>query len=58
MLATILGVKFDPDKSYDEKKDIWKMSGEIVKTKNCTQSAIGDKKGLWTTVVAGVILIS
>ncbi len=57
MLATILGIPFDPDKSYDEKKDIWKMSGEIVKTVNCTQSAIGDKKGLWTTVVAGVIFI-
>ena len=57
MLATILGIEFDPDKSYDEKRDIWKMSKEIVKTMNCTQSAIGDKKGLWTSVVAGVIFI-
>jgi len=52
MLATILGVKFDPDSSYDEKKQIWRMSTEIVKTTNITQSAVGDKDGKWTTVVA------
>ena len=25
MLATILGVKFDPDSSYDKKKEIWQI---------------------------------
>jgi len=58
MLATILGIEFDPDSSYDEKKELWKMSGQIVKTRNITQSAIGDKNGYWTTVVAAAILIS
>jgi len=58
MLATILGTPFDPDKSYDEQKDIWKISGHIVKTKNVTQSAIGDKRGLWTTVLAAVVLVT
>jgi arginine decarboxylase len=57
MLATVLGVEFDPNKSYDERKDTWTISSEIVKTYNITQSAIGDKKGLWTSVVAGAILI-
>jgi arginine decarboxylase len=57
MLATVLGVEFDPNKSYDERKDTWSISTEIVKTYNITQSAIGDKNGLWTTVVAGAILI-
>ncbi|OGP86256.1 MAG: arginine decarboxylase, pyruvoyl-dependent [Deltaproteobacteria bacterium RBG_13_65_10] len=57
MLATVLGVEFDPNKSYDERKDTWKISNEIVKTMNTTQSAIGDKTGIWTTVVAGAILI-
>jgi len=57
MLATILGVKFDPDSSYDEKKEIWKISGEIVKTTNVTQSALGDKNGLWTTVIAAAVFI-
>ena len=57
MLATILGVEFDPEKSWIEKKQIWKISKEIFKTTNITQSAIGDKKGYWTTVLAAAILI-
>ena len=57
MLATTLGVPFDPDTSYDERKEIWKISSEIVKTMNITQTAIGDKYGLWTTVIATAVLI-
>lgn len=57
MLATILGVEFDPDASYDTKREIWKISGKIVRTTNITQSAIGDKRGLWTTVLAAGVLI-
>jgi len=57
MLATILGVDFDPDLNYDEKKEIWKISGKIIWTRNITQSAVGDKKGLWTTCIAAAVLI-
>ena len=57
MLATTIGVDFDPDKSYDEKKEIWKISGKIIRTKNITKSAIGDKSGLWTTVLAAAVLL-
>ena len=57
MLATTLGIDFDVDKSYDEKKEIWRISGKIVRTTNMTQSAQGDVKGLWTTVVAIAILL-
>src|SRR5258707_11437740 len=52
MLATILGVDFDPNLSYDERKDIWRLSDKIVTTRNVTQSAIGDRDGLWSSVVA------
>lgn len=58
MLATILGVEFDPDASWDEKKEIWRISGEIVSTRHITQSAIGDKNGLWTTVLTAAVLIA
>ncbi len=58
MLATTLGAPFNLDKSYDEQKDIWKISGHDVKTQNITQCAFGDKKGLWTTVVAAVVFSS
>jgi arginine decarboxylase len=57
MLATILGVPFDPDKSYDERKEIWKISDEIVTTRSIAQSAVGDKNGLWTTVVTAAVLL-
>ncbi|MDZ7262676.1 MAG: arginine decarboxylase, pyruvoyl-dependent [candidate division KSB1 bacterium] len=57
MLATILGVDFDPDASWDEKKEIWRISSEIVTTRNITQTAVGHKDGLWTTVVAGAVFV-
>ena len=57
MLATILGVDFDPNASYDERKDIWRVSDKIVTTRNVTQSAIGDRDGLWTSVVAAAVFV-
>jgi arginine decarboxylase len=57
MLATTLNVEFDSDKSWDEKKEIYRISNKIVRTTNITQTAIGDKRGLWTTVMAAAILI-
>jgi arginine decarboxylase len=58
MLATTLGLQFDPDKAWDERKEVFRMSGQIVHTRSCTQTAQGNKNGLWTTVVAlGVFLL-
>jgi arginine decarboxylase len=57
MLATTLGLEFDPDKSWDEKKEIYRISNRIVRTSQVTQSAIGDKRGLWTTVLSASILL-
>lgn len=57
MLATTLGVEFDPDTGWDKREQIYKMSGKIVKTFNITQSAEGDKNGLWSTVIAAAILL-
>lgn len=55
MLATTLGLPFDPDASYDERKEIWRISHEIVRTSHITQTAVGHKDGLWTTVVAAAV---
>ena len=56
MLATILNVTdFDPSKSYEDLRQEWKISGKIYKTTEITQSAFGEKNGLWTTVVAAVV---
>ena len=57
MLASSLGIKFDINKSWDEKRKQWKISDEIYKTRNMTQSAVGDPKGRWTTVFAAAVLI-
>lgn len=57
MLANTLGIEFDPDTAWDEREQIFKMSGKIVKTQNITQSAQGNKDGLWTTVLASAVLI-
>jgi arginine decarboxylase len=57
MLATTLGIQFDPDQDYDERKEIFRMSGRIVNTRSITQTARGNKNGLWTTVVAMAVLL-
>ena len=57
MLATILGIEFDPELAWDEREQIYKMSGKIIRTTNITQSAIGNKDGLWTTVVAAAVFV-
>ncbi|MEK7670875.1 MAG: pyruvoyl-dependent arginine decarboxylase, partial [Bacteroidota bacterium] len=57
MLATTLGVEFDPNIAWDEREKQYKMSGKIVKTYNVTQSAEGHKDGIWTTVIACAILL-
>ena len=57
MLASSLGIPFDIDKSWDEKRQQWNISGQIYKTKNITQTAKGNKDGKWTTVFAAAVLI-
>jgi len=57
MLATILGAPFDPDKSWDERKETWKISNHIVRTMNITQTARGAKSRHWTTVFAAAVFV-
>jgi arginine decarboxylase len=57
MLATTLGLDFDPDKAWDERKQEFKMSGYFVRTQSIAQTARGDKSGLWTTVIAAAVFI-
>ena len=57
MLATTLGIEFDAETNWNEREQVFKLSGKIVKTFNITQSAEGDRNGLWTTVIAAAILL-
>jgi arginine decarboxylase len=57
MLASTLGVEFDPDADYDSKKEIYKMNGKIIETKNFTEAATVQKEGEWCTVLAAAVFI-
>ncbi len=57
MLATTLGLDFDPDKAWDERKQEFKMSGHFVRTQSVAQTARGDKNGVWTTVIAAAVFL-
>lgn len=57
MLASTLGIEFDPNTAWDEREQQFKMSGKIVKTFNITQSAVGNKDGLWTSVIAAAVFV-
>jgi len=57
MLATTLGVEFDPNKAWEEREQLFKASGHIIRTTHICQSAEGHKDGLWTTVIAVAVFI-
>lgn len=57
MLATTLGIDFDPNTAWQEREQVYKASGHIFKTTNITRSAEGNKTGLWTTAVAAAVFI-
>ena len=52
MLATTLGIEFDPEKQWSERQQAFKLQKSFLKTRNVVQSAEGHAKGLWSTVVA------
>jgi arginine decarboxylase len=55
MLATVLGVPFDPDQAWDQRRDQWLLSGEIVKTTNISCTAECQDDGRWVTVVSAAV---
>jgi len=57
MLATTLGIEFAPETAWNERENVYKSSGKIFKSFNITQSAEGDKNGLWTTVVSCAVML-
>ena len=58
MLASTLGIPFDPDQAWDERKKVYHATGTFFRTSNICQSVEGDKDGLWTTVIAAAVFVS
>ena len=57
MLASTLGLEFDEDKSWDENKEIYRLSDKIVHTSNTTQSAVISPEGYYYTVIAAAVFL-
>lgn len=57
MLATTLGIEFDANTAWDEREQLYKASGKIIRTSNICQSAIGDKNGNWTVTIAAAVFL-
>ena len=57
MLAETLGIEFDINKDYDERRDIYQMSGKIVESQHTSQAALGAEGNLWTTVISAAIFV-
>ena len=57
LLAAALDEDFDPEKSWDEKKEVYRLGEHLVRTANVTQAAEGDKDGKWTTTITAAVLL-
>ena len=58
MLASTLGLRFDPDTAWDERKQVYRMSKKLVTSRSITQTGRGDRNGRWTTVMAAAVFIT
>lgn len=54
MLCTVMGVDYDSSATWDEKREIWKISGAIYDSYNIVQAKEG-VAGQWLTVVAAAV---
>lgn len=57
MLATTLGIEFDPDQAWSEREKVYKSSGKIFRSSSMAQTARGSKNGDYTTVIAAAVFI-
>ena len=57
MLASTLGLEFDEDQSWDEKKEFFRISDQIVRTSNTTQSTVIGTNGWYSTVIATAVFL-
>ncbi len=55
MLASTLGLQSHLE--WDEEKQAWKLNDKILMTANVTATAVVEKPGEWTTVVAAAVLV-
>ncbi len=58
MLASTLGIDLDPDKAWDERKQLYKVDHRnSFVSRSIAQTAKGHKDGLYTTVVSMAVML-
>ena len=55
MLASTLGVEFDPGAAWNERKRLYEHSQLIIESMSITAAALGDDSGLWTCAIAAAV---
>jgi arginine decarboxylase len=55
MLASTLGIEFDPGAAWDERKRVYEMSNLIVDSLSVTAAAEGAANGAWTCAIAAAV---
>jgi arginine decarboxylase len=55
MLASTLGIEFDPSAAWNERKKLYENSQLIIESLSITAAAPGDETGLWTCAVAAAV---
>ena len=55
MLASTLGIEFDPDAAWDERKRVYETSNLIIGSTSITAYAEGDQNSRWTCAVAAAV---
>jgi arginine decarboxylase len=56
MLASTLGIDFDSDAAWNERKRVYEHSQLIIDSMSMTSGAQGDATGKWTCVVTSAVL--
>jgi arginine decarboxylase len=49
--------KLDPDKDWNERKMVYQVGERQFVSRSTAQTARGHKDGLWTTVIAGAVML-
>jgi arginine decarboxylase len=57
MLASTLGIEFDPDAAWNERRKVYEMSHLIVDSLSITAATEGAPGGSWTCAVAMAVLL-
>ena len=55
MLASTLGIEFDPSAAWNERKKLYEHSQLIIESLSVTATAQGDESGLWTCAIAAAV---